>query len=274
MIKFLRHIKNIVFIFNKNELSFPQKQFQITFTKLLIILTFYSLFVFILGFVLLNLTPLRSLFYSEKVISDLESKKQLIDLNKKIIFLSKEIENLKSTNERLRYAIMLGDSGLLEDINDSEKVINRNPLKKAEGNLLYILKKSIYDLLEPSDESSFFTRPLNGFISREFIPNEGHYGLDFSVKTGTPIFASANGYVVFSDFTVDDGYMIIIVHPNDYISLYKHCSSLLKKRREKVIQGELIALSGNTGKKSYGPHLHFEIWKNGSPIDPLKIFIN
>ena len=68
--------------------------------------------------------------------------------------------------------------------------------------------------------------------------------------------------------------MIIIIHPNDYISIYKHCSSLLKQKKEKIMQSELIALSGNTGKKSYGPHLHFEIWKNGQPLNPQKLFIN
>ena len=79
---------------------------------------------------------------------------------------------------------------------------------------------------------------------------------------------------MFSDHTLDDGYMIIIIHPNDYISVYKHCSSLLKRKREKIIQSEMIALSGNTGHKSHGPHLHFEIWKNGQPLNPQKLFIN
>jgi murein DD-endopeptidase MepM/ murein hydrolase activator NlpD len=68
--------------------------------------------------------------------------------------------------------------------------------------------------------------------------------------------------------------MIIIVHPDDYITVYKHCSLLIKKERERVLQGELIALSGNTGEITTGPHLHFEVWKNGKPIDPKEILIN
>lgn len=273
MIKYLKNIKNVTITLLGDDPSLAKKQIQINFLKLLILVSLYSCIVFILGFILLNITPLHKIFYSDSIISNLENKQQLTELNQKIVFLSKEIEKLKSTNDRLRYAIMLGDSGLLKEINDSAKVQKQNPLKKAEGNLFFILKRLIENIQE-TVEDNFFIRPLNGFISRGFDPEEGHYGIDFSVKTGAPIFAVANGYVVFSDFTVDDGYMTIIVHPNDYISIYKHCSSNLKKERDKVIQGELIALSGNTGENSFGPHLHFELWKNGSPIDPLKLFIN
>jgi murein DD-endopeptidase MepM/ murein hydrolase activator NlpD len=120
----------------------------------------------------------------------------------------------------------------------------------------------------------YFKRPVEGFISTKFNPEKGHYGIDIVVKTGTPIYAAASGYVVFSDYTVDDGYMIIIIHPNDYISIYKHCSSLLKQKKDRIIQSEVIALTGNSGHKSHGPHLHFEIWKNGKPLNPLELFTN
>ena len=99
-------------------------------------------------------------------------------------------------------------------------------------------------------------------------------GIDFVVKSGTPVYASANGYVIFSDYTNKDGNMLIIGHPDNYITIYKHCSVLMKKERDTVIQGELIALSGNTGEITTGPHLHFEIWKDGQPIDPRTVLIN
>jgi len=117
-------------------------------------------------------------------------------------------------------------------------------------------------------------KPVKGFVTKDFNPGSGHFGIDFAVKEGTPIFATANGYVVFANFTVEDGYTIILAHPENYISVYKHCSSLLKKERQSVMQGEIIALSGNTGKWSTGPHLHFEIWKNGILIDPKTVILN
>ncbi len=99
-------------------------------------------------------------------------------------------------------------------------------------------------------------------------------GIDYVLKTGTQISAAASGYIIFADFTVKDGYMIIILHPHDYISVYKHCSSLLKKTREIVQEGEIIALSGNTGEITTGPHLHFEIWHHGKPINPKSVLLN
>ena len=111
-------------------------------------------------------------------------------------------------------------------------------------------------------------------MSRNFDPNKGHFGIDYVLKRGTPIHASSGGYVIFSDYTVKDGHMLIISNPNNYITIYKHCSILLKRVRETVSTGEIIALSGNSGLITTGPHLHFEIWKEGRPINPKKIFLN
>ncbi len=150
---------------------------------------------------------------------------------------------------------------------------NENPYG---GDLLLILKKLFFtdSSKTSSSKNYFFIKPVDGFISRGFKPDKGHFGIDFVVKKGTPVYAAANGYVIFSDFTFKDGNMIIISHPNDYITVYKHCSSLLKRQRDVVLQGEIIALSGNTGEITSGPHLHFEIWKNGYPIDPENVLIN
>jgi lipoprotein NlpD len=89
-----------------------------------------------------------------------------------------------------------------------------------------------------------------------------------------PIFASAGGYVVFASYTTEYGYSIIINHKDNYVTKYQHCASLLKREGDFVYQGEIIALSGNSGTESTGPHLHFEIWKDGKPIDPLEILIS
>jgi murein DD-endopeptidase MepM/ murein hydrolase activator NlpD len=223
---------------------------------------------------LINLTSLNKLFYPGGSYSQIEEQQKFLELNKKLIFLTREIEELKSTNERLKYAIMLGDSTLLVPEGDTANSKSQIKKQKVEGNIFAIFE-SLWNLFNSDDEvDKFFIRPISGFISRSYNPEEGHFGIDIVAKTGTPVYSAASGYVIFSDYTVDDGYMLIIMHPNDYISVYKHCSSLLKHAREKIIQSEMIALSGNSGHKSHGPHLHFEIWKNGKPLNPEKILIN
>lgn len=271
--KDLINIKKLLITTYSEKPSSESSQIIISSRKIILIFVFYSILIFLLSFLIINLTPVKKLFYSESSYQKAEQE-QLVELNKKILFLSKEIENLKTTNERLKYVMILGDSNILKIKIDTPKTFNSGSKKKIEGNLFGAVLNIVRSIfLDDSDEKIFF-RPLSGFISRHFNPENGHYGIDIVAKTGSPVYASGSGYVAFADFTVEDGYMIIIIHPNDYISIYKHCSSLLKQKKDKIIQSELVALSGNSGTDSHGSHLHFELWKNGQPIDPIKHLIN
>jgi murein DD-endopeptidase MepM/ murein hydrolase activator NlpD len=195
-------------------------------------------------------------------------------LDERIYFLLDEVNQLKLANERLKRAIILGDS-TIKFKPSSQNSINKNNFnfQLVSGNLWEVVKNFLNTHIQNAD-NSFFIKPVNGYISQEFNPESGHFGIDYAVNVGTPIYASANGYVIFSDFTVNEGYMIILVHNEGYVTVYKHCSSLIKSVREVVVQGEVIALSGNTGKLSSGPHLHFEIWKDGQVLNPKSLIIN
>lgn len=85
--------------------------------------------------------------------------------------------------------------------------------------------------------------------------------------------ATLDGTVILSTYTAETGYVIQIQHGQDFVSVYKHCGSLLKKEGDPVKGGEAIALVGNTGEKTTGPHLHFELWHKGRAIDPSKYIV-
>jgi len=121
-------------------------------------------------------------------------------------------------------------------------------------------------------ENAILFQPVQGEITQNFNKKEDHFAIDIAVDEGTPIKAISDGRVLFSDWTVQTGYVIIIDHGDMLISVYKHNSSLVKKQNETVNAGEIIALSGNHGTLTTGPHLHFEVWKNGTPIDPMQLF--
>ncbi len=110
--------------------------------------------------------------------------------------------------------------------------------------------------------------PVDGIVSQGFEPAQSHYGVDFAGKRGTPIYAAADGHVVFSGWTYDDGNMIILAHDGGYMTVYKHNQTVLTTVQSFVRRGEPIALLGASGRTSAGPHLHFEVWKNGTPRDP------
>ncbi len=118
-----------------------------------------------------------------------------------------------------------------------------------------------------------FFSPVKGFITSSYNISEEHYGIDLVTKEDEFIKSTLDGTVVFTGFSNEDGYVIHIQHSNNIVSIYKHCSDLLKHIGDRVKSGEAIAIVGNTGQKSKGPHLHFELWYNGIPINPQEVVL-
>ena len=110
--------------------------------------------------------------------------------------------------------------------------------------------------------------PANGLISDGFDYGKQHYGVDIVLKERTPIKAVYDGIVLFSEWTLNYGYTVVIFHKNELISTYKHNESVKVKTGDFVQTGEIIALSGNTGELTSGPHLHLELWDLQGPLNP------
>lgn len=272
-LKYIKKIRNFSIIIIPEETSQKAKTVKLSFPNLAWIIALYTLLSVIIGYYTLSISGLD--YYLAPVNAGLKESDRLLvrDLNTKIIFLVKELDKLKSTNGKLKYALLLGDSTLFDSSNQNSDSDSSSGKIHIEGNILNIAEKLLLKLNSQNDVQ-LFTKPVDGFVSRKFNPGKGHMGVDFVVKEGTPVYAASGGYIVFSDYTIDDGYMIIIIHRDGYISIYKHCSSLIKSVRDNVEQGVLIALSGNSGKHTTGPHLHLEIWRDGKPVNPEKQFIN
>lgn len=115
--------------------------------------------------------------------------------------------------------------------------------------------------------------PVEGFLTRGFEARTGHFAVDIAVEEGTTVRSIGDGYVVFSDWTHDGGYTIAVQHADAWISTYKHNEQLLKRLGDRVAAREPIALSGNTGEVTTGPHLHVELWRNGLAQDPADYFL-
>ena len=120
--------------------------------------------------------------------------------------------------------------------------------------------------------NSYLFPPALGPISQPFDLKESHFAVDIVVKENTPIKAIADGTVIFSEWTAETGYVIILEHSLGILSVYKHNASLTKKQGDSVLSGEVIATAGNTGELSTGFHLHFELWMDGYPMNPENFF--
>ena len=117
-------------------------------------------------------------------------------------------------------------------------------------------------------ENKMFFSPIKGEITQSFNFNENHFAIDIAADIGTPVKSVLDGKIIFSEWSLKTGYVVVIDHGENIISVYKHNSKILKEQNDFVQAGEVIAYSGNQGNLSTGPHLHFELWKNGTPIDP------
>lgn len=115
-----------------------------------------------------------------------------------------------------------------------------------------------------------FFAPITGSITQDFNAENKHFALDIVAKTGTPVKAVADGTVIFAEWTAETGYVIILKHANNFISVYKHNGALLKQQGDLVKSGEAIASVGSTGELTTGPHLHFELWSDGYAVNPTK----
>ncbi len=117
-------------------------------------------------------------------------------------------------------------------------------------------------------EATFFFSPLKGIVTDGFGVRNGHLGVDVAATDGTPVMSTLAGTIIFAEWTVQTGYVIMVQHDNQLVSVYKHNSRLLKKEGARVKAGEAIALVGNSGELTSGPHLHFELWYMGAPLNP------
>lgn len=116
--------------------------------------------------------------------------------------------------------------------------------------------------------SIHFYPPVKGLVTNSFNPYENHFGTDIVTASNKVVVATLDGTVIIANWTLETGYVIQIQHDNNLVSIYKHNSELLKKVGNHVTAGETIAIIGNSGELTSGPHLHFELWHNMTPIDP------
>lgn len=113
-----------------------------------------------------------------------------------------------------------------------------------------------------------FFCPLKGAVTNLYDAKGNHFGIDVASNLNEPILSVLNGTVILTGWTLEAGFVIQVQHNNNLVSVYKHNSQLLKEMGDKVSAGEPIAIIGNTGKFTTGPHLHFELWHKGKPLNP------
>jgi len=167
-----------------------------------------------------------------------------------------------------------------DSINKAGKADLRKKSKSDSVLRAHVDEESAFNVFQSNDDlatqklkSFIFYPPVKGRITEKFNGMDNHYAVDIVTEPDAGIKSILEGTVIHSEWSINSGYTLIIQHKKNLISLYKHCSAVLKKVGTFVAAGEVIGIVGNTGKLSHGAHLHFELWYDGNPVDPEKYIV-
>ncbi len=210
---------------------------------------------------------------------DVKLRSQAIENRILIDSLKHEIAIRDTFFKKIRIIVEGQDLSKLEHV---DTVLSKHFISQQEhDSLLKQLSKSenqyyqfiSQDMSKQKISSLRFYKPVSGIIINKFDPSQGHYGVDLTAKKDEPVLSVLAGTVIYSGWNPNTGYVIMVQHSHDLISVYKHCSQLLKHEGDHVDAGEPIAIAGNTGENTTGPHLHFELWYKGVPVNPESYII-
>ena len=225
------------------------------------------------SFLLIYFTPLKEYFrgYTSEELrqNSVENSIKLDSLENLYIMQSNYINSLKDLlSGNISY------EELDENLNRSEnKIIELEIVETNQDDSLLralVEEEDKYNAFDIQGErfTTVLFPPVKGGLSSAFDVNSKHYGVDIVMPENSPVHSISEGIVVFSEWTSATGFVIIIKHLNGLTSIYKHNSSIVKNQGDRVDTGEIIAFTGNTGELTTGPHLHFELWYQGEPVDP------
>lgn len=264
-----------------NDQTFEERwSYRLTGLNVLTAFSALAMILIFIGIMLISFTPLKQLLPEYP---DAEFHEQMIYNAVRLDSIERELALRDQYIRNLKH-ILVGDTRTkVQDIPDTQELYsNLNVKPSKEDSLLRkkveldqqasILGEKMNRNSDNIREMHFFP-PVKGLISNKFNFAAGHFGIDLVTEKSSAVYATLSGTVISSSWSLETGYTLQIQHSNNLISVYKHNESLLKEEGDLVVAGEPIAFVGNTGEFSTGPHLHFELWHNGSPVNPEN-FIN
>ncbi len=260
----------------QNEENFSEKAtYKFTYAKIVFFSFLILIAVFALSFYMLN-TILSQWFdprYAER-----QTRQELVQLTFELDSLSYELENRDQYIQSIK-KVLQGDvttneipeqpsvaQNPTQDIDQLESIDSSFKAEFERTGGGDFLLASDFDDVEL--RNIYFFPPLSGTITAPFDPQEDHFGVDIVSRKDEPVKSIADGTVIFKGWTQDDGNIIAVQHRENLISIYKHNSTITKLVGDVISAGDIIAIIGNTGELTSGPHLHIELWYDGSPVNP------
>ena len=257
-----------------NEATFEERfSFKLNRLNVFVFGTIFAVLLIAITTVLIAFTPLREYIpgYSSTAL-----KRKAVVLTYKTDSLERALrvnqEYIRSLRQVLTGDVKTADfnkDSVLDAVRQELDSVKFRPSKEDSILREAVAQEDRYNpLVDEEAVSLVLFPPVKGPISQGYDSDNAHFAIDVVTALNSPVKATADGTVIFAGWTPDTGHVIILEHPNDLISVYKHNASLTKEQGDLVQSGEVIATAGDTGELSTGPHLHFELWSGGYPINP------
>jgi murein DD-endopeptidase MepM/ murein hydrolase activator NlpD len=268
-----------------NDDTFEEKiSFRLTRFNVFVFFGTLAIFLIVFTSYIIAFTPLKEYipgyadFNTRKVLRDLNLKADSLqaEMRRKDLYIQ-NIKNIFDGKDLVEEVIYAPKTQGAPEISELSKSKEDSILRAEIESDIRFTELNFEDVLGTADSRGvsqfFFFPPINGLITNHFNAAQNHYGIDIVANVGTPVRATLDGTVVFSTWTITTGYTIGIQHASNLLSVYKHNDALLKNEGSYVKAGEVVAIIGNSGTLSTGTHLHFELWFNGNPINPLDYIV-
>lgn len=279
--KLIERLRNRYRLVVMNDDTFEERvSVRLTPLRILVIISLVTIIMTTLVVSLVAFTPIREYIPGY---ADLGTQTKMLELNFKTDSLQKSMDARQQYMDNLLRVLSGKDS--------AEHPANPRDSTKKYNNLNFKPSKedsALRQAVESMDEYAlsfdvrrkggiagfFFFVPVKGTVTNAFNAAEEHYGVDITAQDDNePVRSTLDGTIISASWTTGDGYVIEVQHSNNMISIYKHNAALLKKTGDYVKAGDPIAIVGSSGEQITGPHLHFELWYNGAPIDPQEYMV-
>ncbi|WP_111707344.1 M23 family metallopeptidase [Lutibacter citreus] len=274
-LKFRQKLINKYRLVVLNEDTFEEKlSFKLTRLNVFIFSGLFSILLVVGTIFLIAFTQLREYIpgYSStalkrnatNLIYKVDSLEQVIDVNNAYLQKVREVLTGDISEDKFN------KDSILSVIHYNKDSLNLNPTQEEMEFRLDVESEDRYSIFDEASKGSevVFFAPVTGTITDGYNQENKHFAVDIAVELGTPVKSVADGTVLFAAWTPDTGHVIIVKHAGGFTSVYKHNTALHKEQGDLVLSGEVIASAGNTGEFSTGPHLHFELWNEGYPVNP------
>lgn len=258
-----------------NESTFEEKiSFKLNRLNVFVTGTLFIIILIVLTTLLIAFTPLKEYIPGY---SSTHLKRQATELTYKTDSLVTVLEYTNKYLNNIRLVLQgdienkeLDRDSLFQQFKLDSSKIDLTPIREDLALRKQVELEDKYNLFERNVRNNGETlfSPISGTVTQVYDLQKKHYATDIVAPRETPVKSVADGTVIFAEWTSDTGYVIIVEHNDDLISVYKHNGALSKSQGNIVKAGEVIATVGNTGELTTGPHLHFELWKKGKPLNP------